>query len=567
MCLNFKNPAYLYKKAALLILSIFFSFCLLCPTVSVADNNALFEAIQQNNITAVEKILKKQDIDLQKLDYIGLPSLEISELLLKNGLDPDKFLDMSFMEYCYKMNSFFKNEFDDTLIKNHYNLATWLLEKGAQPQKITDFKTLPSLKLSELLLKKGLDPSKFYYLVLKCGATYNYGENTYEDNNSNNSFSDALIKHKNILLGWALKQGADPKKVDDFSKAAFNAETTNFSKLETIKTWVATKYHSDKKMLENLQHYIVGLLPQNKNRYIKTSVFYPVPQDENVRFFGRAFPTDEAIELPFLQQINKISKTKKIITLEIGAAFGLVSWKVPLAFDNKGTHYVNELSTAAIKEFTTMTPHIFQKLQKPELMKSIEIIPGSCFEILTKHPELANQVDVILVQNVEHFLSPMQHQKFLALIETLLAPDGYAFLSANDPSYACVANKTGEFRKLILENEANNNEHDIYYAFIQYNESPDDYFNASIIKLPESYAIEPGDDDSGAHIRNLFTPKIYRQAITHGTNLEIIDTFFTDKMGLKLNHKNQYADYAGGNAAAIVKKSKISAPKLTHEEI
>lgn len=397
-------------------------------------------------------------------------------------------------------------------------------------------------------------------MVLTCG-NYNYGKQVYELDDIN------TIKLRDVLLELALKNGGNREEADRLSRAAelavFDPETTNFSKIDTIKTWVAPKYHVDIEMMKNLQRYISYLVPQNELGYQKAVTVRTVNQGDEVKSFGMVFPTKEAIELSFLQHVSKLSKDKKdIITLEVGSAHGFVSWKVPLAFENGGTHYANELSDIVLNEsFNNMVPNIFEGLHQKKLMRSIRTISGNCLEILDEHPELENKVDVIYVQNVEHFFNPVQHQKFLKLIARLLVPGGYAFLSANDPSALCFQDKTREVRRLILENEFNddneNGIYSVYYAFLKYAKTG--YDSVEITGYPND-TVELGDDlNCETRVRNFFTPKVYSRAISkassNGVRLKIVETFFIDDMGRRLEYQDwNNQDPKDNNAAVIVIK-------------
>ena len=124
----------------------------------------------------------------------------------------------------------------------------------------------------------------------------------------------------------------------------FNPESVHFSKMETLKTWVADKHHEDLEFMSALQQVVSFILPQriefeqelgqyeNNPQYL----FGMVVGDDGKESFGRPFFTVADIELQFLQQIKKISQNKKVVTLEIAAANGLVSCKAPLAFENGG---------------------------------------------------------------------------------------------------------------------------------------------------------------------------------------------------------------------------------------
>lgn len=525
------------------------------------------ELDDQQNVKDLIMLSLKWEANFQKVkftDFHGLPSLELANFLLDNGFDSSQFLDLvfglSWYHWCNYSCDLEREKQRDKLV----NLA---IKRGAKPQEINQFNTLPSLELAKFLLTRGLDPSKLYSLVSRYGE-YDYGKNIYE---LTKDTPKELIKLRNDLLGLAKNKGIVDQNVAKFSREAelaeFNPETTKFSKMETIKTWVASKYYQNVEMMEKLQHYVACLVPHNRQGVIKSradGINMSVLQGGVEKRFGHTFATSAVIELPFLQKVHEISKKKEqIVTLEIGAAAGFVSWKVPFAFENTGTHYANDLSEDVIKEnFKIMLPNIFQRLQKPGLWSSIEIIPGSCFSILDKHPELVGKVDVIYVQNVEHFFNPVQHQLFLAMIWKLLTPGGYAYLSANNPNQ-CDLDESGKFHAFLSNGESDVS--NVYYGYVQYKRGNDLHNQSKIkeVKRPEKDDVALGFDNGPVTVRNLFTPEVYRRAIScynknnKGRVLKVIDTFFLDLMGQRVKVENENPGLYKTNsrhAAAIIHK-------------
>ncbi len=357
-------------------------------------------------------------------------------------------------------------------------------------------------------------------------------------------------------------------------------KTQAFPELSTIKTWVADKYHNQKGLMRDIKHFVDATTSQHGSL---NAIFKMVPQDEDTkRDFGKTFYTLPAIELPFLQKVKEMSQNKNngepMITLEIAAARGYVSWKVPLAFEGHGTHYANDLSSKVIKELKTNIQETFDALEQPELITSVKTIDGSCFNILKNHPELKNKVDVIYVQNLEHFLNPQQHKELILLIEDLLAPGGYAFFSAHSTGAysAGEPNKdtTSEYWKLFLTAEANGT---MYPSFIQYDVEFAQADNTETITNPRRFNIKRPENDSiecytktlntvkkyGARITtqhvvtNYYTPKIYRQAIENNTKLAVVDAYFMDGQGLRQDNKN-WNDPSLVFAAVIVRKNATS---------
>ncbi|HBC71685.1 MAG TPA: hypothetical protein DCZ38_02750 [Coxiellaceae bacterium] len=372
------------------------------------------------------------------------------------------------------------------------------------------------------------------------------------------------------------------------SVSAFDPELVEFTKKETLKKWVRTNIFVDKEKLSKVQEKIAMAVPQNP---ISSGFVQAIKNDEGVtQYYGKTFPTIAAIELPFLLKVNEISQQKKPITLEIAASVRLVSWKVPLAFADGGTHYVNELSSEMIKNrFNMVISSFIAKLglkdeAGEDLSLSIKTISGDCFSILEKEPNLKNAVDVIYVQNLEHFFNPNQHQEFLSLLDKLLAEDGYAYLCAQSFAFAVLENPLENplYKLYISQKDAG----DIYPGFAQ--------FNVQLQKIKDTeYEIEehkisdvsrPSDDAqigckdlaeptygiyAGSNpglkskeilqlkqrvTANAFSPNIYRMAIESHPSLEVVDAFYITKFGVRADAWSKNV----AHAAAIIKKKKKS---------
>jgi hypothetical protein len=398
---------------------------------------------------------------------------------------------------------------------------------------------------------------------------YNYALLVYEatSNYQNLTFGEHMLLNKIFLklviiciISWIpISSGI----------AGITAEDVFFSKLTTVKTWVADKYQKDSSLLNLITSYVGYLVFENTDAFDMQHML--VPQDKDTkRDYGKLFHTLPDIELPFLQHVKNTSQKKKhIITLEIAAGAGFVSWKVPLAFEKNGHHYANDLSSVVINSW--LVPIItkrYQQLSKPELSNLVTAITGSCFEILDKHPELVNKVDVIYVQNLEHFFNPKQHQKFLKLIETLLAPGGRAFLCAHSTQQVY----TEAFHKLFLEREAKG---EVYPGFVQYDVTFMQQGASTALINPETYnpvipanydiecskktlsTYKKGDYTYATQrlVDNLFTPQIYRKAIENSTNLLLVDSFYMDIAGNRqtIDDENEESTFA----VAIVKKPEV----------
>jgi hypothetical protein len=360
-----------------------------------------------------------------------------------------------------------------------------------------------------------------------------------------------------------------------YESSAFNPETTHFSQMATIKTWIANQHHENKELMQRVQQNVAMTVPQNP---YSLHLMLPVRNNEgDNRYFGKSFATLAAIELPFLQYVKQTSAVKEIITLEIAASIGMVSWKVPYTLSQEGTHYVNDISFAMLnKEFQSI---IKSRLKGTDLENHLKTLPGDCFQILEQHPSLRNKVDVIYVQNLEHFFNPVQHQSFLSLLEDLLAENGQAFLCAH--SFKFGVDTEHPLFKLYSDRKS---EGGIYPGFAAYDvEFVGIYQKQVTLKSTISNVSRPADnteirkiDISGPqsigfkevppmglvelftmkqHITdNSFSPSIYRNAVALHPNLQVIEAFFMDGKGNKLDKWGKDVMHA----AAIIKKKTIT---------
>ncbi len=390
---------------------------------------------------------------------------------------------------------------------------------------------------------------------------------------------------KNILAMMALSiaqiGGVSAQQRAYTDSSAFNPETSHFSRMTTLESWVADKYHNDKDLMQRIQKNVAMTVPENP-----FSLHFALPIRNNSgdnRYFGKSFRTLSAIELPFLQYVQQQSASKKLITLEIAASIGMVSWKVPYAFNQTGTHYANDLSAEMLsKEFQSF---IKSRLLGTDLKKHIETVAGDCFQLLDQQPSLRGTVDAIYVQNLEHFFNPIQHQSFLSLLDDLLAENGQAFLCAH--SFKFGIDTTHPLFKLYSARKADG---DIYPGFAAYEVAFTGIQNTqtivgdaqiSNVSRPadetEAQKIDVGSPQSiGSRfippmgqvellriknhvVENSFSPSIYRNAVEFHPNLEVVDAFFMDGNGKRLDKWGKGVTHA---ATIIKKKPRVSTTEL-----
>jgi hypothetical protein len=363
----------------------------------------------------------------------------------------------------------------------------------------------------------------------------------------------------------------------------FDAESADFSKISTIKTWVADKHHGKKNFMEKLQSDIAMTVPQNPFAIHFVSAVRNNEGDQ--RYFGKSFHTLEAAELPFLQFVKKQSALGPINTLEIAASIGLVSWKVPYAFANNGHHYANDLSTVMLDQEFQMVMN--KRLQDKALKESISKLPGDCFNLLTQRPDLKGKFNAIYVQNLEHFFNPIQHQQFISLINELLAENGQAFLTAHSVP---LKDKNDSITRYYFERIV---ARDPYPGFMEYTVEFTKLKGKELITEHKlSNPSRPADDttvkaeDMGAPanvtlidpttgdcmlaeegrqrvVSNAYSPVIYKTAVAHFPLLEVIDSFYMDKSG----KKKEKLDPTVSHAVAIIrKKPAVTIPEATIEQ-
>ncbi|MBS0620185.1 MAG: class I SAM-dependent methyltransferase [Verrucomicrobia bacterium] len=112
------------------------------------------------------------------------------------------------------------------------------------------------------------------------------------------------------------------------------------------------------------------------------------------------------------------------VAVEIGGASGENA--ILLAFAGAEKVYMNDREPLEIDQF--------QKLQRSlpaDVRDKLIAVEGSCFELLSKHAQLSNQVDLVLCRNVIHFFNPQEQADFFDLLKTILKPGGKAIFTVN----------------------------------------------------------------------------------------------------------------------------------------
>lgn len=485
-----------------------------------------FTNFEKRQALLVEKILER-NTDPNKINvtimtaYNLMPSLAIYELLLKYKLEPNKLLNMALICHSHDQN------LRDSIVK-------FILDQGADAREIVRINpfSLPSVETCKVLLDKGLEPAKLYALILKNKEHY------LEANIDNIQQMDSLLELARSKSDNVTE--LEVKALDFLEKLktkGFEPETTNFSKLETIKTWIASKYYGNPKMLRALQHRIASLLPQNPQVKEEHWLDHTICDDDSERSgYGNSWATCAATEAIILQKIHALSKSKPIVVLEIGGGSGCFAWKVPLAFEQADCKfYFNELVQSEIDiAFKVMLPKIFAGLGLPadELLKTITTIKMNCLDLEHYNEgELVGKIDVIVVNNVEHFFTPVGHQKLIAMIDKLLVPGGFSYHTAMAPTAPCSGDLSKSTSKILNESEADKTKLTPYYAWFQYNLGGR-LGTPTEIRRPEITAanVEISLSSSVVRTHMYFTPEVYRRAVV-SSQLKVEEAFFVDESG------------------------------------
>lgn len=211
-----------------------------------------------------------------------------------------------------------------------------------------------------------------------------------------------------------------------------------------------------------------------------------------------------------------------------------------------------------------------------EELKTIKKIPGDCFEILEKNPDLKGRVDVILVKNLEHFFNPIQHQLFLKLIADLLAPGGKAFLLSHSISPYPAEHP---LMKAFLLGRKNNT---IYPGFLKCEFTFNQSMECQGIMDKKISKVEAPKEEEACYTKTLnkkslgkffhseigkpseifevtqeviaihFDPLTYKNALSKHKSLQLDASFFIDREGYKQEKFSKNSDSCG---AIITKKN------------
>ena len=109
------------------------------------------------------KLAFEKGANAQEIKYLSaLPSPEISELLLENGMNPDSFITLLSHVFCVKSSrdKDYISEVDGELIKQRGALVGLAVKKGAHFQKIDDSRMISIVELFNTIVSLGIDNVK-----------------------------------------------------------------------------------------------------------------------------------------------------------------------------------------------------------------------------------------------------------------------------------------------------------------------------------------------------------------------------------------------------------------------
>ena len=281
------------------------------------------------------------------------------------------------------------------------------------------------------------------------------------------------------------------------------------------------------------------------------------------RSYGNIFPSLPSIQYAYLTHLKNISRIRDITVVNFGDADGRVSLKARLAIGSNGLVIVNDLSALEIKKAKTLFSETLSILNKKN---NAQFDIGSLFNFLKHNPHLKEKVDVCYIQNVEHFMNPLEHQQFVHdIVYPLLKKGGHIFCTAHTIE-SSVTYKGNPYFELYQLNKKQNIPYPLFAEIIlanQYDPQTKLYVLGStkIISAAtphndkkcdgtgKSYQDEEGFWTVIHHVtHNKFTPTIYKN--TFGNNFECIESFFMDHRGKAFKNYSEsnnmlFATYIG----------------------
>lgn len=305
--------------------------------------------------------------------------------------------------------------------------------------------------------------------------------------------------------------------------------------------WVAEKHRSNQALLQNVTVFSEHSREPERTRQV---------QFNDGRFFGRTLPTKPDLEIPFLLFVKYKSKDSPVNTLELGCSEGLVSTKVPFCLNNPGKHLGIDLSEDALKQANSYAK---QMLDPFKLKNTCSFLKMDCLKILEKAPKYRKKLTAIYSQNLIHFFNPAKTMEFFSIVDQLLAPGGKAFICADAPDIRYTADHYNEMAKnpentfpgfMTKVNECVNwGTKGISMSGKPQITLPDPNTECktevlsvreSLVQIKGTSSIELKPVKAERTTVNYFTPEVFRRLLATFPGLEITETYFMNKEGLRL---------------------------------
>lgn len=358
-----------------------------------------------------------------------------------------------------------------------------------------------------------------------------------------------------------------------------NPESYSFSRMRTLETWISADILKDPASnIPRLQQRLCQISIEQPYARLHCEKIIGNPEDED-EFGSTTFPAIPAIQLPMLQFVHNKALERPLKFLEIGSGNDFVLSSLPYAMT--GEIWCCERSLPMLEKITrSFNDNMNLKLKERCTFKPIY---SDCFDLLKKYPNLSGTFDVICVQNVEHLFSIKNHEAFVTLVESLLAPGGQAFSAANSllneyaladhPVFVTYQKMKGKqkyplflaightFKARVTVKGGKLEDGSVSVDPITHGdnkvtsaERPSDlgaWFDD--VRVPAN--AKDGDivDVTFVRTENFFTPQIYRDAYKDCSSLTVLEAFFIDRNGKRQEKYERKLDILF--AAAIVKKN------------
>lgn len=264
--------------------------------------------------------------------------------------------------------------------------------------------------------------------------------------------------------------------------AEFNPEEYAFSKLDSIKIWLHPHFIP---YIDTVQKIITQAMFNNIPAMQKNNIIHKVINNEgDTRFYGKTFPI---LPVPVKLLLNTIKELREqdpnLVLLEVGGADGLIALLMIFAMGPKGTLIYNDLSKHEIEKGKERFNYICKITDFP--IQNIVFDIGDAKQLSTRLP-YKEKVALAHVQNVEHFMNPLEHQIFVGELLTMVCKTGYIITLAHTIPTGYGVKGNPFFDEYIKLKSSKNKSHAVYPMFLQYTQYSkqlgDEYTNLQIME-------------------------------------------------------------------------------------